>query len=446
MLTTPFLTQLDSRAAIKGSRDPLGVQAIWARMGRSVITNLTTVSSSARDFTVLILGYYFAEQVADEGGTAGELVTFLKWEQLAGYARTHINNERGFRGTELVAKRLNDGDRVRVRLGMDSGSQILSNQKIYGLWGLYTVPARASGLIQGDPSRLTQGTSVVVKRSFLPVLDSEGTRTVQRIVDKLSDPDATLEVWDGSRDSAMLKGVGKALHSIRASERKFYREHLLYGGDADLDPTRGTHGRQRIFADLLTETLDEDDWELTPESIRTLATRAGDHGEIGIELAARLERIRAAELLLAPAAALFEYALSCDGQSPAAIADNVEQHWGKVFRSTIDLEAIAALEPDLRAGLGDEDTGQRWKDVAGALHAARYEDALHLLIAQNGAVMKARSAAAPWAVIRSDKLTVRLHDEQRGSLPEAADVPTYWRHAYFIDSLRRMAADLRSPK
>lgn len=231
-----------------------------------------------------------------------------------------------------------------------------------------------------------------------------------------------------------------------APGQEFYREHLLYGGDADLDPTRGTHGRQRIFADLLTETLDEDDWELTPESIRTLATRAGDHGEIGIELAARLERIRAAELLLAPAAALFEYALSCDGQSPAAIAHDVEQHWGKVFRSTIDLEAIAALEPDLRAGLGDEDTGQRWKDVAGALHAARYEDALHLLIAQNGAVMKARSAAAPWAVIRSDKLTVRLHDEQRGSLPEAAGVPTYWRHAYFIDSLRRMAADLRSPK
>ncbi|MFZ6183942.1 hypothetical protein [Nannocystis pusilla] len=68
MLTTPFLTQLDSRAAIKGSRDPLGVQSIWSRLGHRVVANLTTVSNSVRDFTVLLLGYYFAERVADEGG------------------------------------------------------------------------------------------------------------------------------------------------------------------------------------------------------------------------------------------------------------------------------------------------------------------------------------------------------------------------------------------
>src|SRR3989442_15950904 len=36
MLTTPFLTDLDSRAAVKGSRDPLGIQQIWTRLGRHV--------------------------------------------------------------------------------------------------------------------------------------------------------------------------------------------------------------------------------------------------------------------------------------------------------------------------------------------------------------------------------------------------------------------------
>src|SRR5512140_701933 len=66
MLTTPFLTDLDSRAAIKGSRDPLGVQPIWARLGRHVVGNLTTVSNSVRDFTVLLLGYHFAQCVADD--------------------------------------------------------------------------------------------------------------------------------------------------------------------------------------------------------------------------------------------------------------------------------------------------------------------------------------------------------------------------------------------
>jgi hypothetical protein len=56
MLTVPFLTALDSRAAVKGSSDPLGIQPIWTRLGRQVIGNLTTASNSVRDFTTLILG------------------------------------------------------------------------------------------------------------------------------------------------------------------------------------------------------------------------------------------------------------------------------------------------------------------------------------------------------------------------------------------------------
>jgi hypothetical protein len=63
MLTSPFLTDLDSRAAVKGSRDPLGIQQIWTRLGRYVVGNLTTVSDSVRDFTTLLLGYYFAARL-----------------------------------------------------------------------------------------------------------------------------------------------------------------------------------------------------------------------------------------------------------------------------------------------------------------------------------------------------------------------------------------------
>jgi len=64
MLTVPFLTGIDPEAAVKGSRDPLGLQTIWIRLGGLVVGNLTTVSTSVRDFTTLILGYYFAERVA----------------------------------------------------------------------------------------------------------------------------------------------------------------------------------------------------------------------------------------------------------------------------------------------------------------------------------------------------------------------------------------------
>src|SRR5690349_17309859 len=85
-ILVPFLTDLDSRARVKGSRDPLGAQPIWTKFGRYVVGNLTTVSSSLRDFTTLMLGYYFADRVAENLGASTALDTFLKWEQLAAYS------------------------------------------------------------------------------------------------------------------------------------------------------------------------------------------------------------------------------------------------------------------------------------------------------------------------------------------------------------------------
>jgi hypothetical protein len=172
MLTVPFLTELDSRAAVKGSRDPLGIQSIWTRLGRHVVGNLTTVSDSVLDFTVLLLGYYFAEQLTEESGPGTELPVFLRWEQLAAYARAEVNEEHGFRGTERVRKNLPEGHRVTI--SAERTHQILGNQKIYGLWGLYTMPARASGLLDGDPVRLTPPAMEFVQKRYLPILEDGG--------------------------------------------------------------------------------------------------------------------------------------------------------------------------------------------------------------------------------------------------------------------------------
>ena len=128
---------------------PPVIQAIWTRFGRHVVGNLTTVSNSVRDFTTLLLGYWFAERIADERGPGSELATFLKWEQLAAYALAAVNSDFAFRGTERVRRNLSESP--RVTLSDNPAHQILGNQKIYGLWGLYTVPARASALLDGDP-------------------------------------------------------------------------------------------------------------------------------------------------------------------------------------------------------------------------------------------------------------------------------------------------------
>jgi hypothetical protein len=87
MLRIPYLTDLDSRAAVKGSRDPLGQMAIWTKFGRHVVGNLTTVSNSYRDFTVLLLGFWFLERALQEGSEETAVALFIKREQLAGYAR-----------------------------------------------------------------------------------------------------------------------------------------------------------------------------------------------------------------------------------------------------------------------------------------------------------------------------------------------------------------------
>jgi hypothetical protein len=185
MLTAPFLTDLDSRAAVKGSRDPLGIQPIWTRLGRHVVGNLTTATDTVRGFTTLLLGYYLAERLADDLGSGTELSTFLKWEQLAAYARTVGNNDTRFRGTERVQMLLIEGHHARVPLSEDRLYQILGNQKIYGLWGLYTRPARTSGLIKDDPPRLTPAALEFVEKLYLPILEQAASKDVKRLRDIL---------------------------------------------------------------------------------------------------------------------------------------------------------------------------------------------------------------------------------------------------------------------
>ena len=56
-LREPFLSALDSRAAVKGSRDALGAGRIWIPLGRQVVGNVNTVAHSVRDYTTTMLGY-----------------------------------------------------------------------------------------------------------------------------------------------------------------------------------------------------------------------------------------------------------------------------------------------------------------------------------------------------------------------------------------------------
>src|SRR4051812_48455186 len=157
MLDRPFLTDLDTRAGVRGSVDPLGAMAIWSRLGRRVVGNLSTVTTSVKDFKTLILGFALIRDLRRAAGADQDvdaLAVFLRWEQLAAYTRGRcIPGDNGFRGLRRVRRRLSEGDVVPICAERDC--QILGNQKIYGLWGLFTVPARASGLLDKEVNELT---------------------------------------------------------------------------------------------------------------------------------------------------------------------------------------------------------------------------------------------------------------------------------------------------
>lgn len=430
----PFLTDLDPQAAIKGSRDPLGVQTIWARLGRNVVGNLTTVTTSVRDFTTTILGYYFAERVSNEAHGDGDLAVFLRWEQLAAYARGEVNGDFAFRGVDRVKKNLSEAN--TVRLGIDSTAQILSNQKTYGLWGLYSVASRSSGFLEGEPTRLTSDARDLVENHFLPAFTAAGLRNADAVVALLAKSRSDLDIKKSGRK--LLEGVAKVLAPrIAGPERSTYRRHLLLGGPSDR-----TAGGQAILVAAMETTLDDDDWEMSPPSIRHLAKRCRSQGEPGTVVAERMERIRTAEMLLAPASELFSLLLASDGQTVADVSKIAHRQWGGSV-STIDVTATEPLEADLRDSSGEPETGRRWVHLARAMAGGDYDRALGNLMDQNRFVMKVRGGG-PWVDLDNGKIRVRFRDDKTAVLPKKSELPTLWRHSYFLDSLRAMALALRA--
>lgn len=431
MLTIPFLTDLDSRAAVKGSRDPLGIQQIWTRLGRHVVGNLTTVSNSLRDFTTLFLGYYFAARLADALGSGTELATFLKWEQLAAYARGVVNDDWAFRGTERARKNLSASP--RVTLSDEATAQILGNQKIYGLWGLYTVPGRASGLIDSEHPRLTPPALEFVERFYLPQLEAGAGKDGRRIVELLRGRSTRIDVR--GNEAPVIKAVGAVLRPrVAPAEREFYRRHLLHGGPQD-----ETAGRQQQLAEILGPTLGAGDFAWSPAMVGSLAKNARARGGEWHALADRLERIRTSETVLAPVSALFTHLLGLDGKPVEFAAKRLTDAWGPLAR-TIDPQAFGILRGELAAI--DASSADRWVGVANALAAGDYAGLTRLVLEQNKAVMADRGGA-PWIESRQDVLHVRFREEQ-GRLPKRAEIPSLWRFSYFLDSLRSIASALRT--
>jgi len=427
----PFLTDLDSRAEIKGSRDPLGLVPVWSRFGRKVVGNLSTVSNSVRGFTTLLLGYYFAEEAREAAhDQKATLDTFLKFEQLASYSRLHCLEDRGFRGVERVAKRLSESR--KVTLGTDTNSQILSNQKIYGIWGLFSVPARASGILQTNSPTLSPHARAFVEKTYIAPLKRNGGKVTRQIADMLRRTKADLFV--GGRDAALVKAIAE-LHTpaLTAAEVNFYHHHLVNGGDTD-----STDGCQPELARLLRTC--PSDTAFGVAELRAVIKAAGKAGG-NHALADRLEQIRILESLLIPMTMAFSFMLSRNRQTLQTIAGEIRGVWGKQL-AHVDPTSVEALRPSLLAAFQQNDgAADRFIFIAKALAGGEYTTVLEHLLAHNLHVMQERNGSQPWAHLTNGKLDVRYHDETTRIL-SGDELPELWRNTYFINSLHQVVVSV----
>jgi hypothetical protein len=419
MMITPvalFLTDLDPRARVKGSRDGLGAQAVWSARGRPLIGNLTTVTDSLAGFTTLLVGLRLAEFAsADEleGSTSG----FLVWEQMAAYVRHVAHGHRGFFGLQRIAARAAKagGNGGKVHLSAQPDHQILSNQRTDGLLGNYTAPARASGLVApGSPARLTPEAAAFVDAVYIPRLESGWGPDARYLVRELRRDRVVFDLGANGRRESVASIFSPVMSQ---PELDFYRYHLVEGGPGD-----PTEGRQRRFAILLEANPSDSVWPSRPY-LMAIADDAESRG--WSDIGDLVRRVIACESVLAPASLLFSYLLGRNGAHLDKIVADLRSSWGDRLDS-IDPLAVAALP------------GHDWPRIAEALAGGDYPQLIRTLAERNATVTQERGGALAWLeVTEQDELRVRFRDEPAG-LPAGDEIPELWRYPYFIPSLVSM--------
>jgi hypothetical protein len=424
MLGTPFLTLLDPNAKIKGSRDPLGLQPIWTHFGRRVVRNLTTVTTSVRGFTTLLLGLYFAERVVeDHDADAGRYADlFLQFEQLAAYSRVACSTdpeqyaEDEIRGIQRVKKNLAS---KKIIISARQENQILANQKTYGLWGLYSVAARNSGWLENNSPRLTPIARDFVEAEYLARLGPDGQPVI-----RLLNADSVFEPHGKHQQVAqnLAQILGKRL---TLSETEFYGKHLL---------ACGSDGLQLALWKQIERTGFTDGFSMS--ELREVIKRSRVSGNL--DLTERLEAIQYIEIAIGPMARLFSFLLSQNQQPIAQVVTAVRSTWGPRLKH-IDVGAFSTALDSACDKLGS-DTCTRLQRAAAALGDGRYQDVVGALLEQNVAVMRARGGGS-WLNVNGSDLDVHYREEA-APLPARDELSGLWTNSYFINALKAIGQQI----
>lgn len=424
MSSAPFLTEVDPRAAVKGSVDPLLLEPLWIGLGRRVVGNLTIAASSVAGYKTTLLGLHVAALVRDRQPRHPALDAFLRVEQVVDYARA-AHGDGSFRGVERVNARLHE-QRSRATISHRAEHQILSDQRQYGLFGLYVNACRSTGWVVAGATDLTTDGRAFVETHLQPFI---GTPMV-RLIELATGPDDGIFRL-GGRDAALASALAALMAAETPGASAALADALLRGSNDAL-----TEGRQRRLA-AHVEAMDlERDYDLAVHrEITRRAEAAGDD-----DLVAALGDIEAVEPLVVAARGAFDFAVSRPEMRVTDVASELLEFWPDC--PTIDVTRLRAMAPALDAFAGGRDSAARLLAIADAFASRNFGAAIRKVLDHSRHVME-RRGAGPWAVIRpNDTLDVRRADETARP-PDAEEMARPWRTSYFLDALWSVARQLR---
>lgn len=422
-----FLTREDPNAKIKGSRDPLGTQHLWTDFGRRIVSNLTTQSNSVRGFTILILGCYFSEQLIKnlEINRKDALDVFLRFEQIAAYVRHGSHGVEGdIRGIARVRSKFKEQPKS-LPISVDFKGFILGDQKVNGLWGLFAVPARVSGLLQDSANTLKIPAREFVEQVYLPTLQPE----LQTLYSMVAN-DGTL---DASTPDGVFTLLSKVLkESFCHEERLFYGEYLR-----DATYVQNSNCIQKRFRELLENETDLRERTGRKEVVK-LCEAARRVDEL---LETRLDQISRLEAVLAPAMSLFDFMLTHHGRNLDEVSELLKKSWGESVPNIIE-KRNDDLVSKIRV-LWSDKIGNCFDRCQKGLSQGSYSNVLPALLEWHKTVMETRGSATWVQIDGTGKLDVRSRGADR-ELPSGDELADLWRNGYFIDSLKAITRQLQA--
>lgn len=396
-----FFTLLDDSLRPRGSRDPLGIELLWSRVGRKLVGNLTTVTAHLDNFILTLVGFHLC--VNEKSGQT-DWVSFERFEQLTARARV----VRGLSGV-IGVRRIRQSEGFPVPLGSGSQARILDDQRQAGLWGLYSTALAASGLSDGARRPSLRGAGIA--RQFLAAAPDDVWRlALDTQVDHLDEKDMHRAAdWV----AALLGDPGG---------REALASCLLSGGDTP-EPWQG-----EVFSQGRSFMADRKAAPPARDFLRWLA----EESETLQDYAARVLQFDEALVL---ASLSFNWLLGCHGRTAEQLAEQMSglAHW----------PFHAPSIPDFSAEITDGEWRRRAAGLAEfctAMAAGEWRQATERLFVHHAAIARARGGS-PWCYWEGDQIKVVMSTTP-GTLPLAAEISgdafTGWMrtrsNGFFLDS------------